>query len=144
MPSFTHLHVHSYYSLLDGTMSLEELLYQAKKLKFKYLALTDHNALHGAIQFYQLAKKEGIHPIIGAEVTLSDGFNMVLLVKESLGYRNLCQILSIGHLKGGHLNFKLEFKDVLRRKAGLIILSGGQKGKLWQLARKRQIDEARS
>ena len=144
MASFTHLHVHSYYSLLDGTMSLEELLYQAKKLKFKYLALTDHNALHGAIQFYQLAKKEGIHPIIGAEVTLSDGFNMVLLVKESLGYRNLCQILSIGHLKGGHLNFKLEFKDVLRCKAGLIILSGGQKGKLWQLAKKRQIDEARS
>ncbi|UCF64824.1 MAG: DNA polymerase III subunit alpha, partial [bacterium] len=144
MISFTHLHVHSYYSLLDGTLSLEELISQAKKLKFKHLALTDHNALYGAIEFYQLAKREGIHAIIGTEITLSDGFKAVLLVKDQLGYRNLCKILSIGHLDGGHLNFTLELKDVLRNKTGLILLSGGQKGKLWQLAKKRKIDEAQA
>ncbi|MFQ5584988.1 MAG: PHP domain-containing protein, partial [Calditrichia bacterium] len=79
MPPFTHLHVHSFYSLLDGTMSLEELLRQAKKLRFRHLALTDHNALYGAVEFYRLAKEAGIHPIVGAEVSLEDAGNLVLL-----------------------------------------------------------------
>ncbi|MBN2365758.1 MAG: DNA polymerase III subunit alpha, partial [Calditrichaeota bacterium] len=144
MASFVHLHVHSYYSLLDGLISPEELIRQARKLKFRHLALTDHNALHGAIEFYRLAREEGIHPIIGAEVTLTDRSRLVLLVKDQQGYRHLCQLLSLGHLRGGHLQFKLELKDIQRHRTGLFILSGGQKGKIWQLIRKRNISDAQS
>lgn len=144
MTSFAHLHVHSYYSFLDGTMGLEQLINQARKLNFRHLALTDHNALHGAVKFYTKAKEAGIHPIIGAEVSLLDGSNLVLLVKNRVGYQNLCQLLSLGHLRGGHLNFKLELKDLFNRKTGLIILSGGQKGKIWQLTKQRKINDAQS
>ncbi len=144
MTPFVHLHVHSYYSLLDGTVSLDNLVHEARKHKFKYLALTDHNALYGGVAFYRLAKEAGIHPIIGAEISLEDGTRLVALVRDPAGYRNLCQLLSLGHLQGGHLKFQLEFKDVLRYKKGLIWLSGGQKGKIWQLARERQIDTART
>lgn len=142
MSSFSHLHVHSFYSLLDGTMSLEQLLRQARKLKFKHLALTDHNALYGAVEFFRLAKKLRIHPIIGAEVTLTDAKNLVLLAEDDEGYRNLCRLLSLGHLRGGHLQFKINLKDLIRFKKGLIVLSGGQKGIIWQLAKKRNIEEA--
>ena len=135
MPSFTHLHTHSFYSLLDGTGSLKELVRQAKKLKFRHLALTDHNALYGAVEFYKLAKAANLHPIIGAEATLTDGTNLVLLVKDQTGYQNLCRLLSLGHLRGGHLKFKIELKDVIRHRQGLVVLSGGQKGRLWQLAK---------
>lgn len=144
MQTFSHLHVHSFYSLLDGTMSLEQLVQQAKKLKFRHLALTDHNALYGAVEFYQLAKATGIHPIIGAEITLTDATNLVLLVKDNTGYRNLCQLLSLGHLRGEHLKFKVELNDVLRYKRGLIVLSGGQKGRLWQLAKQQKIKHAQT
>lgn len=144
MSYFTHLHVHSNYSLLDGTASLDELVDQACQQKFKHLALTDHNVLFGAIEFFKKAKAAGIHPIIGAELSLQDNSSIVLLVKNQTGYENLCQLLSLGHLRGGHLKFKLELKDILNRKEGLFILSGGQKGKVWQLAKKRKISEAQS
>ncbi len=144
MTTYVHLHTHSYYSLLDGTMSLEELVQQARKQRFRHLALTDHNALYGAVQFYRLAKAAGIHAIVGAEISLTDNTNLILLVKNETGYRNLCQLLSLGHLQGGHLMFRLELKDFTRFNAGVIALSGGEKGKLWQLARLRRIDEAKA
>jgi DNA polymerase III alpha subunit len=144
MSKFVHLHVHSFYSLLDGTTSLEELLRLARKLKFKHLALTDRLALYGAVAFYKLAKEAGIHPIIGAEVTLNDAKNLVLLAMNNSGYRNLCQLLSMGHLRGGHLKFKLTLKDILRYKIGLFILSGGQEGIIWQLTKQRKIEEAQT
>ncbi|GAB4339655.1 MAG: hypothetical protein Kow0037_24870 [Calditrichia bacterium] len=142
MSTFTHLHVHSYYSLLDGTMSPEELVQQTKKLKFRHLALTDHNALYGAVEFYQKASEAGLHPIIGSEITLDDGSHLVLLVKNTAGYRNLCRLLSTGHLRGGHLKFQLTLNDLFRHKEGLIVLSGGRKGQLWQMAQKREIERA--
>lgn len=144
MSNFTHLHVHSFYSLLGGTMSLEELLRQAKKFKFKHLALTGRHALYGAVEFYKLAKEVGIHPIIGAEVTLSDAKNLLLLVMGNTGYRNLCQLLSMGHLRGQHLRFRLTLKDVLRFKKRLFILSGGQEGMIWLLAKQCKIEEAQT
>jgi DNA-directed DNA polymerase III PolC len=144
MASFVHLHVHSYYSLLDGTISPEVLVQHARKLRMKHLALTDHNALYGAVEFYRLAREEGIHPIIGAEVTLTDQSRLVLLVKNETGYRNLCRVLSLGHLRGGHLGFTLELKDIQTHKSGLVVFSGGQKGRIWQLARQRNIREAQN
>ena len=141
--SFVHLHTHSNYSLLDGTASPQTLIEHAKQLGFTHLALTDHNALYGAVEFYECARAAGIHPIIGAEVTLADDqCNLVLLVENQAGYRNLCELLSVGHLAGGHLQFKLPFKELIRLKEGLIVLAGGQKGYLWKVVKGKKLAEA--
>jgi DNA-directed DNA polymerase III PolC len=147
MSTFTHLHTHSYYSLLDGVNSPEELLLAAKKQGMQALALTDHNGLYGAVEFYEKAREYNIKPLIGAEITLDDGYALILLVKDQTGYRNLCQIISTGHLEGGHLNFKCALATVKKYKQGLIVLSGGNKGKITSLLKNHQlqpaIDEAR-
>ncbi len=142
MSRFVHLHVHSYYSFLDGTISPEQLVRRASRLGYRHLALTDHNGLYGAVAFYRLAREAGIHPIIGAEVRLSDGSQLVLLVQNQTGYQNLCQLLSLGHLRAGHLKFTLHLKDVFRYHEGLFVLSGGQKGALWKMAHARNIEAA--
>ncbi|MFZ0391864.1 MAG: DNA polymerase III subunit alpha, partial [Calditrichia bacterium] len=98
--------------------------------------------LYGAVEFYQQAKAAGIHALIGAEVRLTDDSQLLLLVKNADGYKNLCRILSLGHLNGGHLQFKLELKDIFHHKKGIIVLSGGQKGRIWKLAQERNIPEA--
>ncbi|MGD9898264.1 MAG: DNA polymerase III subunit alpha [Calditrichaceae bacterium] len=142
MNGFVHLHTHSYYSLLDGISSPEELVIAAKKSGMKALALTDHNSLYGAIEFYQTAKKYNLKPIIGAQLRISDGFDLIFLVKDDTGYRNLCNIISIGQLNGGHLKFRIDIKDIFHYKDGLIVLSGGHKGKIFHLLHKRRFDEA--
>ncbi len=142
MSDFVHLHTHSYYSLLDGVPSPEELVIAAKKAGFKALALTDHNGLYGAVEFYQKARDYGLKPIIGAELTMSDGFQLLFLVQNDQGYRNLCQLISIGRLRGGHGKFKLAYTDLKPLSEGLIVLSGGHKGKIYHLLSKRQIDQA--
>ncbi|MBN2425419.1 MAG: DNA polymerase III subunit alpha [Calditrichaceae bacterium] len=139
---FIHLHTHSYFSLLDGTASPEELVLAAKKAGMKALALTDHNGLYGAVEFYQKAREYDIKPIIGSELTLEDGFNIVVLIKDTGGYRNLCQLISTGRLNGGHNQFLLSIDDFRNSKNGLIILSGGRKGKIYHLLRKRKLSEA--
>ena len=136
MKSFVHLHTHSYYSLLDGISSPEDLVLAAKKQGMKALALTDHNGLYGVIDFYQKALEHKIKPIIGAELTLADGFSLVLLVKDAGGYRNLCRLISKGRLTGGRLGFKLHLKDFTGLSEGLICLSGGHKGKINHLLNK--------
>ena len=116
MKNFTHLHTHSYYSLLDGVNSPEELVLAAYKLKMKSLAITDHNGLYGAIEFYQRCREFDIKAIIGAELALADAGNLVLLVKNDTGYRNLCRLISQGRLQGGHLKFKCTLNDLARHK----------------------------
>jgi DNA polymerase-3 subunit alpha len=142
MSSFVHLHTHSYYSLLDGIPSPEDLVLAAKKQGMKALALTDHNGLYGAVEFYQKALEHKIKPIIGAELTLADGFSLVLLVKDAGGYRNLCRLITKGRLNGGHIGFKLYLKDFTGYSEGLICLSGGHKSKINHLLKKRRADEA--
>jgi DNA polymerase III alpha subunit len=142
MKNFVHLHTHSYYSLLDGVCSPEDLILSAKKSGMKTLALTDHNGLHGAIEFYEKAKEYNLKPLIGAEITLPDKTTLVLLVKDQTGYYNLCQIISIGKLEGGHLKFKCTLNDIKKYKQGLIALSGGHKGNISRLLKKREIDNA--
>ncbi|HGY54953.1 MAG TPA: DNA polymerase III subunit alpha [Caldithrix abyssi] len=142
MKDFVHLHTHSYYSLLDGIPSPEELVLAAKKAGMKALALTDHNALYGAVEFYDKALECGIQPIIGAELTLNDGFNLLLLVKNDAGYRNLSHLITTGRLRGGHNKFVLYAKDFPGHTQGLIALSGGHKGKIYHLLKKRQSGEA--
>ena len=142
MKNFVHLHTHSYYSLLDGVSSPEELALAARNAGMKALALTDHNALYGAVEFYRKALEYGVKPLIGAELTLSDGFNLLLLVKNDSGYRNLSRLITAGRLRGGHNKFALTAKDLIGHSEGLIALSGGQKGKIYHLLKKRKQEEA--
>ena len=105
---FTHLHVHSHYSLLDGLAKIDQLIERAKELNMDSLALTDHGVLYGAIEFYKKAKQAGIKPIIGAELYIApEGrhfkrpnidkrrWHIVVLAKNKTGYLNLIQLILI-------------------------------------------------
>ncbi len=142
MKTFIHLHTHSYFSFLDGICSPEELILRAKKSGMKTIALTDHNGLYGTVEFYQKAKEFGIKPIIGSEISLGNDGTLLFLVKNETGYRNLSQLISIARLKGGHLKFKCGLSEIQKYKEGLIVLSGGLKGKITNLLKSRDITSA--
>ena len=113
MKDFAHLHVHTEYSLLDGACRIEKLAAQAKELGQSALAITDHGAMYGVIDFYKCAKKYGVKPIIGCEVYIAprtrfdrvhklDGtpYHLVLLCKNDQGYKNLIKMVSSGFIEG--------------------------------------------
>ena len=128
--NFIHLHVHSQYSFLDGASTIDRLLEKACTLDMPALALTDHNRLTGAIRFYERAKALGIKPIIGAEVNVEGGYHLTLLCKNSLGYSNLCRLLTEAHLSNRD-RYPKATKDMLQRfSTGLIALSGCSKGEI--------------
>ncbi|MCK4805945.1 MAG: PHP domain-containing protein, partial [Candidatus Pacebacteria bacterium] len=140
---FTHLHVHSHYSLLDGLAHPEQLLKQAKEMGLDALALTDHGVMYGAIEFYSFAKKMGIKPIIGCEVYLAPRsltdktpkvdaklYHLILLAKNKTGYRNLLKLVTIGELEGFYYKPRID-KEVLKKYSdGLIALSACVKGEI--------------
>ena len=110
---FTHLHVHSEFSLLDGLGRIDDMVGQASALGFDSLAITDHGALYGAVGFYQACQTKGIKPIIGVETYVArrgmrdrDGklddkpYHLVLLAKDWTGYQNLCRLITDAHLDG--------------------------------------------
>lgn len=133
---FVHLHVHTYYSLLDGASKIKDLISYAKELEMPAIAITDHGVMYGAIEFYQEAKKQGIKPIIGCEVYITSGFrynkginerenqyHLILLAENNEGYQNLMRLVSIGHLEGFYYKPRID-KDVLRKYSkGIIALS---------------------
>src|SRR3989344_1021331 len=141
--SFTHLHVHSHYSLLTALPKIEELLAQAKEFGMTSLALTDTSALYGAVEFQSKAKEYGIRPIIGAEIYVCKDLHsktntaedrrrnqLVLLVKNETGYKNLMKIISIAQLEGFYYKARAD-KNLLRQyHEGLIALSGSLQGEV--------------
>ena len=123
---FTPLRAHSYYSLLDSTLSPESLVQQAVARGYKSLALTDRDTLGGAVLFYKAAQKHGLHAVVGAEVTLWNQTRLTLLVENAAGYRNLCRLLSVRARQ--HTRFQdtpgLQLDDLARHSPGLICLMG--------------------
>src|SRR6266545_4169163 len=121
---YVELHCHSAYSLLDGTSTPADLVVQAAYLGMDALALTDHNAVYGAVPFLSAAKAHDIRPILGAELTLADGHHLTLLVADEQGWRNLCTLISRAQANApkGHAALPL---DILEGHTdGLICLSG--------------------
>ncbi len=154
---FTHLHVHSEFSLLDGLGRITDLVDEAERLGFDSLALTDHGALYGAVAFYQAAKAKGIKPIIGVETYVarrsmrdkegkadSQPYHLTLLAKNLVGYRNLCRLMTDAHLDGYYYKPRIDREHLARYSEGLIGMSaclGGEIPKAletddWDLARR--------
>ena len=110
--AFTHLHVHTEYSLLDGACRIKKIAAAAKQKGFDSLAITDHGVMYGVIDFYRACKKEGIHPVIGCEVYVAPKsrfdktnsfekyYHMVLLCENNTGYHNLIKLVSKGFTEG--------------------------------------------
>jgi len=154
---FTHLHVHSEFSLLDGLGRIDDLVSQASALGFDSLALTDHGALYGAVAFYQACEKRSIKPIIGIEtyvarraMTDREGkadaqpFHLILLAKDWTGYRNLCRIATDAHLDGYYYKPRIDRDYLAGHAEGLIGLSACLNGEIpralevedWESARR--------
>ncbi len=143
--TFTHLHVHTEYSLLDGACRIEDLLDRAKELGMEALAMTDHGNMFGAVNFYKAAKKRGIKPIIGCEVYMatrtmadkvprldSDQYHLILLAENNTGYKNLMRIVSIGYLEGFYYRPRIDVGVLNKHSEGLICLSGCIAGEIPQ------------
>ncbi len=135
--AFTHLHVHTEYSLLDGSSKIEELVARAKELDMDSLAITDHGVMYGAVAFYKAAKAAGIKPIIGSEVYVApvsrfdretgDGrdryYHLVLLAENDTGYHNLMKIVSKGFVDGFYYKPRVDYEVLEQYHEGVIALS---------------------
>ncbi|MFZ5924532.1 MAG: DNA polymerase III subunit alpha [Bacillota bacterium] len=143
MEWFVHLHVHSYFSFLDGASSIEALLERAAALGMSALAITDHDTLSGAVRFVQHARSRGIKPIIGAELTLEGGFHLTLLAQNRTGYANLCRILTDAHLSAPRRHPRARWETIARHAQGLIALTGCRKGEIASRLRRDLADEAK-
>jgi DNA polymerase III subunit alpha len=155
MSKFTHLHVHSHYSLLDGLSKIDDLLDYVKDLGMDSVALTDHGVLYGAVEFFKKAVRKGIKPIIGCEVYVSNepidqknaGLSekrnhLILLVKNEEGYSNLVKLVTKAHLEGFYYKPRIDESLMRKHSKGLIALSGCIQGKIPQLIIKNRFEEA--
>ncbi|HEX9373248.1 MAG TPA: PHP domain-containing protein, partial [Roseiflexaceae bacterium] len=122
------LHCHSCYSLLDGTSSPADLVTRAADLGMDTLALTDHDAVYGAVPFVTAARARGIRPILGAELTLESGHHLTLLVERDAGWRNLCSLISRARMRRPKGQAALAWADLDGHTDGLICLTGCRQG----------------
>ena len=152
---FTHLHVHSHYSLLDGLPKIDELLDYVKEMGMDSVALTDHGVMYGTVEFYKKAKAKGIKPIIGCEVyvateKLTDKrpnidnkrYHLILLAKNEQGYKNLVKLVSVAQLDGYYYKPRID-EEILEKYAdGLVGMTACIKGKIPQLLLSNKDNEA--
>ncbi len=152
---FTHLHVHSHYSLLDGMIQIDPLIERVKKLGMHSVAITDHGTMYGAVEFYKKATAAGIKPIIGMEAyvakrKLTDKdpkidnyrYHLLLLAKNQEGYKNLIKLNSTAHLEGFYYKPRID-KDILRKySAGLIGTSACVQGEVARAVLDRDMTKA--
>jgi len=153
---FIHLHVHSQYSLLDGAIRFEEAFELAKKYGMDAMALTDHGNMFGAVEFYQMAIKHGIKPIVGCEIYVSPGsrfekkagqggegnYHLTLLVKNETGYFNLLKLVSLAHFEGFYYKPRVDKELLSKYNEGLIALSGCMKGEIATHANRGEMKKA--
>lgn len=151
--SFTHLHVHTEYSLLDGAARISDLVVTAKNLGMQSLAITDHGNMYGTIQFYKTCVKEGIKPIIGMEAYVApqsisektgmrENAHLILLAKNETGYRNLIKLSSIAFVDGFYYRPRIDHQLLETYHEGLICLSACLAGEIPQLLLTNRYSEA--
>jgi len=153
--AFTHLHVHSEYSLLDGFGRLPDLAHRARELGMDSLALTDHGVLFGAVEFYKVCQAEGIKAIIGCEVYVAprsleqkeagvdnNPYHLILLAENNQGYRNLSKIVSKGFIDGFYYKPRVDHETLRQYHEGIICLSACIAGEIPQMIVKGFPDKA--
>ncbi len=152
---FTHLHLHTEYSLLDGCARIKKVIDRACELGQKSIAITDHGVMYGVIEFYKYAKEKGIKPIIGCEVYVStrsrfdkqkglDGYNhLVLLCKDSIGYQNLIKLVSLGFTEGFYSKPRVDREILQQYSKGLVALSACLAGEVPQALLKGDYQKAK-
>ena len=155
--AFTHLHVHTEYSLLDGSCKIKELIKTAKSMGMQHLAITDHGVMYGVIEFYKTALAEGIHPIIGCEVYVAPDsrfdrepgesderyHHLILLAENNTGYRNLVKLVSKGFTDGYYYRPRIDKELLQEYHEGLICLSACLAGSLPRLLARGFYDQGR-
>ncbi|HTY07805.1 MAG TPA: DNA polymerase III subunit alpha, partial [Candidatus Edwardsbacteria bacterium] len=154
---FTHLHVHSEYSILDGLIPVKQLVKRALDFKLPALALTDHGNMFGALEFYTQAKEAGVKPIIGSEVYVAPGsrfekaandsgersHHLVLLARDETGYRNLMKLSSAGFIEGFYYKPRIDKELLASHAAGLLAMSSCLKGEVSQAILRGDTAKAR-
>lgn len=156
--SFVHLHVHTEFSLLDGSNKIKEYVKRLKELNMTAGAITDHGVMYGCVDFYKAAREEGIKPIIGCEVYVAPNsrfdkeigggeeryHHLVLLAENNVGYANLCKIVSIGFTEGYYYRPRVDFEVLNKYHEGIIALSACIAGELPRFILKGMMTEARA
>lgn len=155
MGEFVHLHLHTEYSLLDGASRISEIADKAIRENQHAVAITDHGVMYGAVQFYRSLKEKGVKPIIGCEVYVaprsrfqkegradSSGDHLVLLCKDAVGYRNLCELVSRSFTEGFYTRPRIDMELLSVHHEGLIALSACIAGKIPSLILAGSMDEA--
>lgn len=137
---FVHLHLHSAYSLAEGAIKVKDLVKMCVKSKMPAVAVTDTNNMFGAMEFALEASKNGVQPILGAQVTIVGGTQLVFLVQNEQGYKNLCKIISASYI--GTEEVMASYETLGKYADGLICLSGGLKGAIAQHILHNQKDKA--
>ena len=155
--AFAHLHVHTEYSLLDGSNKIKEYVKRVKELGMDSAAITDHGVMYGVIDFYRAAKEAGIKPIIGCEVYVAPNsrfdkeltggddryYHLVLLAENNTGYANLMKIVSKGFTEGYYYKPRVDMEVLNRYHEGIIALSACLAGEVARYIQKGLIDEAK-
>jgi DNA polymerase-3 subunit alpha len=149
-----HFHTHTHYSILDGAMTIDQLIQKACEGKIDAIAITEHGNIFSAVEFFFKAREAGIKPIIGCEIYIAPGklteknqdeknFHATLIVKNDEGYKNLCILLKIANMEGFYRKPRIDIKTLIEYKEGLIMLSGCLNGIIPRLIIEGKIDEAR-
>ena len=157
-PEFVHLHCHTEFSLLDGACRVDRLIDKASDLGFGSLAITDHGAMFGAINFYRAARARDIKPIIGCEVYVAPGsrhekksgargkeayYHLVLLARDEAGYQNLVRLATAAQLEGYYYKPRIDKELLAQHSEGLICLSGCLASEIPRLIMAEELDKAR-
>ena len=155
--AFTHLHVHTEYSLLDGSNKIKEYVKRVKELGMDSAAITDHGVMYGVIDFYKACKAEGINPILGCEVYVAPNsrfdkeltggedryYHLVLLAENNKGYENLMKIVSRGFTEGYYYKPRVDMELLQEYHEGIIALSACLAGEVQRYIQKGLVDEAK-
>ncbi len=154
--AFAHLHLHTEFSLLDGSAKIDGIIRRAKELGMKYVAVTDHGTMYGTVEFYKAAKKAGIKPIIGCEIYVAakdmrikhqdpenTTHHLVLLVKNEKGYENLMKIVSEASLEGFYYKPRVDHAFLEKHAEGLVCLSACLGGEVQEYFNLGMPDKAR-
>ena len=149
---FTHLHIHTEYSLLDGAIKLDQLVKRAQECEMKSLAITDHGNIFGAVKFFELCKKAHIKPILGMEAYFAPDvavrsvdekyYHLLLLVQNQKGYQNLCKLICDSYTRGFYFKPRIDFQMLEQYHEGLIATTACAGGYIPSLIISNQHEQA--